>query len=386
LNVLLLSPHFPPPFRDFARALRERGVRVLAIGDAPREALHPALRADLAEYAFVPDLHREGDVFGAAQGLVARHGGISAIESHNEHWLGLEARLREAFDVPGPRPTEVAVWQSKTAMGERFAAAGLHPPRSRPVAEAHEVRAFAAEHGFPILVKPDVGVGAGGVHEVRDAAQLEALLAEPLGAAVVQEFVEGALVTFDGLVDGSGTPVFTASFRYAAGVMEFLRDRLDVVYHARRATPPHVAEVGLRALGAFGLRSRFFHIELFELPDGRVRPLEINVRPPGGWSLDLMNFAADVDLYAAWAAVVAGDAVAPISEPHRYFAAHVGRREERRYRRSTAELTAALGPALMACPTVPEAIGKAMGDPIFLVRHEDEAALLDRVALILEPG
>lgn len=386
MRLLFLSPHFPPPIRLFCRALRERGVVVLGLGDAPREVLGADVLDHLTDYTFVPDLHRVGEAVEAARSLAARHGPIDAVESHNEYWLGLEAHLREALGVRGPTPTEVAGWQSKASMADRFERAGLRPPRTSPVTSAADARAFARAHGFPVLLKPEIGVGAGGVTIVEDEAALEAHLAEGVRPSVAQEVIRGALVTYDGLVDASGRVIFAASLRYAAGVMEFVRDGLDVVYHVRRAIPARVEEVGRRVLAAFDVRGRFFHIELFELPDGDVRPLEINVRPPGGWSLDLMDFAADVDLYRLWAGVVAGDEVAPVHGPHRYFAAHVGRRAWRRYRRSVEQVARELGPALVGVPEVPEAIGAAMGSPIFLVRHEDEATLLEMAARILEPG
>jgi hypothetical protein len=382
MNLLFLSPHFPPQFWLFCRALGERGVRVLGIGDAPGGSLRSELLHHLDDYVIVHDMNRRDDVVRAAQMLAARHGPIDAVESHNEHWLGLEAHLRSELGVEGPTPDDVALWQSKSRMGDRFAAAGLVPPRGVRAETARDVEAFVGAHGLPVVVKPDVGVGATGARAARDQGELALLLDGDLTGTVVQEALTGELVTFDGLTGRDGGVLFASSFRYSAGVLEMQRDRSDVVYHTRRTITPQVADLGERALRAFDVRSRFFHIEMFQTPDGAVRPLEINVRPPGGWSLDLMDFAADVDLYRMWAGVIAGAEVAPVPLPHRYFSAHVGRRGERRYRRSIADLRSELGPALMAVPEVPAMFGAVMGDPIVLLRHEDEAALrglIDRV-------
>jgi hypothetical protein len=383
VRLLFISPHFPRNFALFCRWLRASGVRVLGLGDAHPAGLAPDLLGWLDEYAFVPDLHVEADVVAAARGLAARHGPIDAVESHNEHWLGLEARLRGALGVPGPTVDDVASWQSKSRMGERVVA-GLDPPRSARVHGPDGVRAFVRAHGLPVVVKPDVGAGAVGARSARDEAELEEVLAGDVSNVVVQEALTGDLVTYDGLAGRDGEILFASSFRYVAGVLELSRDRLDVVYHVRREVPPAVAEAGLRAVRAFDLRSRFFHVELFASPDGRVRPLEINVRPPGGWSLDLMNFAADADLYRMWAELAAGRPVAPVAPPLHYFAAHVGRRSWHRYRLSEAEVARALGPALMGVPEVPKMFGDAMGSPIFLIRHHDERELARLIALVLE--
>lgn len=388
MNVLFVSPAFPPPFVLFCEALESAGARVLGLGDVPSGALGPRLSRALADYACV-DLDDDDGVVRAVAGLVARHGRIHHVDSLNEHWLPLEARIRLDFNVPGVRPDETTAFTSKTIMGERFLDAGLAPPISRRVETAEEIRAFARERGFPILVKPDVGVGAEGVHDAADEAGLEVLLAAATTAgAVVQEYVRGKLVTFDGLTDREGRVVFAASATYAAGVMELSKGGLDVVYQVRREIPSEVRRVGERVLAAFDVRGRFFHIEMFELPDGSVRPLEINMRPPGGFSVDLMNFAGDVDLYRAWAAVVTGHRPPALPSELRYATAHVGRRRWHRYLRDEAEIARALGPALVASPWMPPLIGEKMGSPVFLVRHEDESELARLVGLVLEraPG
>lgn len=385
MNVLFVSPGFPPHFVLFCEALREAGARVLGLGDVPPPALGSRLRDVLDEYAFVPDLDDDDAVLRAVAGLVHRHGRIAHVDSLNEHWLDLEARIRLDFNIPGARPAETASWRSKTEMGERFLRAGLAPPISRRVDVAEDARAFARDRGFPILLKPDVGVGADGVFDATDEAALERVLASvPIRGAVAQEYVRGKLVTFDGLTGRDGRIVFASSATYAAGVMEFSRDRLDVVYHVRRSVPASVRAVGERVVEAFDVRGRFFHIEMFELPDGTVRPLEINMRPPGGFSVDLMNFAGDIDLYRAWAAVVVGAPSAPLPEALPYASAHVGRRPWHRYAREPHDVARALGSALVASPWMPPLLAEKMGSPVFLVRHEDEAELARLVATALE--
>lgn len=384
MNVLFISPAFPPPFVLFCEALRDAGANVFGLGDVWPGAVGERLRRSLTEYVFVPDLGDDDAVVRAVAGLVHRHGRLHHVDSLNEHWLELEARIRVDFNVAGARPAETSSWRSKTEMGERFTAAGLRPPVSRRVESADEVRSFARERGYPILVKPDVGVGAEGVHDAQDEFALEALLASvPIVGAVAQEYVKGSLVTFDGLTDRDGRVVFASSATYAAGVMELSRDRLDVVYHVRRAVPDEIRRVGQAVIDAFAVRGRFFHVELFQLPDGTVRPLEINMRPPGGFSVDLMNFAGDVDLYRAWAAVIVGAAPAALASELPYASAHVGRRSWHRYAHTESEVARALGPALVGSPWMPPLLAEKMGSPVFLLRHEDEAELARLVGIAL---
>ncbi|RYE91129.1 MAG: carboxylate--amine ligase, partial [Myxococcales bacterium] len=41
MNVVFLSPHFPPHFHLFCAALRRRGGRALGLGDSPSGTLAP---------------------------------------------------------------------------------------------------------------------------------------------------------------------------------------------------------------------------------------------------------------------------------------------------------------------------------------------------------
>ena len=62
---------------------------------------------------------------------------------------------------------------------------------------------------------------------------------------------------------------------------------------------PAIEEAGRKILKAFDVRERFFHIELFQTTtDGRIIALEVNMRPPGAWMTDAMNYTYDIDVYA----------------------------------------------------------------------------------------
>lgn len=376
MNVVFLSPHFPPQYWLFCRALRDRGVNVLGVGDEPGWALPEQVRGALSDYVHVPDMEK-GDALLRALGLlVHRHGRIDHIESMNEHWLDAEARLREDFNVPGLRARETQHYRSKSGMAEVMGQAGIAGPPGLLVRSRPQVEAFAREHGFPLIFKPDIGVGAEMTFRVDDAGALERAL-EPLPVGfVVQRFIEGRVTTFDGLTDQDGNIVFAVSFVYCNGVMEIRRDLLDVFYYTRREIPAKLRDLGERVVRSFGLKARFFHCEFFETPAGEFVPLEINLRPPGGFTTDLMNYACDADIYQLWARVLLFEDTSDFVQQTRYHAAHVARRPRHRYRIPERDVPGLLGPALMAAPPVPPGIGDAMGTPIFLVRHADEAALL----------
>ncbi len=385
MNVLFLSPSFPPQYWLFCAALRARGVSVVAIGETPYSELRRELRDALKEYVFVPDMQSHGDVHRATAHLVARHGRIDRVASHNEHWLPLEARLRDDFGIEGMGVEQTTLQRSKRGMATLFAAAGIPHPVEELVESLEQVRRFAADHGLPLIFKPDVGVGAARTYRANEGPDLERILAEPLDGYIVQPFVAGAITTYDGLVDRDGRIVFATSHRYDRGMMEVLTGSLDGYYWSRRDLPQALEDIGQRAVTAFGLRERFFHAEFFELPGESgpaYRALEMNLRPPGGFTTDLMNFACDIDVYALWADIVVGRDVSDFAYTRKYHAAHAGRRNDRRYAIPHDSLQSGLGETLVLHQAVPAVFATSMGDVMYLLRNEDEATLLAAIARV----
>jgi hypothetical protein len=379
LNVLFLSPNFPPHYGLFCRALTERGARVLGIGEAPPFELAGDLA--VADYVHVPDLTRYDDVIRAVGLLIHRYGRIDHVDSLNEHWLELEAALRRDFNIRGRGPEETQRVRQKSQMARIFEARRVPIPRGMRVHSPLELGYAAAELGLPLAFKPDVGVGASGAVELRTGADLDRLEQSDPCDGFVQEFVEGTVMSFDGLCDERGRVVFSVAFKNCAGVLQIVRDQLDVYYYTLRDIPPGLERVGRQMVEAFELRSSFFHAELFERRDGSYVALELNARPAGGFSTELMNYACDLDVYRLWADVITGVDTSDFPFDRKYHAAHVSRRD-RAYAVGHDEIVRALGPALMGYRHLPPSISHVMGSPVYLVRHEDEQELLSFIELV----
>ena len=117
MNFVFISPQFPEVYRHFCEALARDGATVFGVGDTPYDQIHPSLKATLAEYYWVPSLEDYGQVFRAIAYLSWKYGKIDWIESNNEYWLPLDARLREDFNVTtGVHPAKLVDWTSKAAM------------------------------------------------------------------------------------------------------------------------------------------------------------------------------------------------------------------------------------------------------------------------------
>ena len=373
MNVVFLSPHFPTNYYLFCVHLRALGANVLGICDQPYEYLHPALQSALTEYYFVPDLHNYDAMVRALGYFTYRYGKIDWLDSLNEHWLEIEAQLRTDFHIEGIMNTDLPQIKRKSEMKRVFTSAGIHTAPGQLADTPKQVRAFAKEVGFPIIAKPDIGVGAKQTYKITSAEELEAFLSHGLTGYFIEAYISGVIQSFDGLVDHHGQLVFYISTQYSQGVMEVVNTDSDVYYYTQRKTPTDLEIMGRKLVEAFQIRKRFFHFEFFRTSDNKLIALEVNMRPPGGLSIDLFNYANDIDLYYEWANVVVNNQfTAECTWP--FYACYAGRKHHRSYVSSHDDVLSQYGQHIIHHQPMSEVFRRAMGDYGYIVRspHLDE--------------
>jgi hypothetical protein len=371
MKVAYLSPHFPANQHMYCARLRDEGCSVLGLGDAAWEEMRPEQQRSLSDYQRVPRMDEYDEVYRAVARFIARHGRIDRVESHNEHWLLTDARLREDYRIRGRLPADLSFGQRKSLMKERFVEAGVPVGRGIRATTLEAAREFVAETGYPLVAKPDIGVGASATWRIEDADGLERFF-EHLGPReyFLEEFLRGVIVTYDGLADREGRIVRQGSLEYSNGVMEVVNGDLDIYYYTHRRIPRALVELGERVVASFGVREEFFHIEFFRLADGSYRGLEANLRPPGGFSIDMYNYAMEADLYHDWARVMTG-AECGLLGGAPYHCAYVGRKDNLRYRHTHASILNRMGDSVMLHTPMPGVFRNAMGDYGYLIRFPD---------------
>jgi len=384
MNLLFLSPHFPPNFYLFCVRLREAGVTVLGLADETWPGLREELKRALTEYRQVEWMENDDAVRRGVEHLVAKHGKLDRIESHNEHWMELEARLRLEFDVPGPRPDEIQHARRKSRMKLRFREAGVPVAAGAIATDRTAAADFAATAGYPIIAKPDIGVGAAATYKISSDAELRAFFEEKGDREYfLEEFVRGTIVTYDGLTDQDGRIVFDASHEYSGGVMEAVNDDLDLYYFSQRVIPPDLAGFGAKIVRAFDVRGRFFHIEFFRTPEGKLVILEANLRPPGGYTMDMFNYANDADLYAGWADIVASNRFGQVCRKP-YHCCYVSRKQRFGYRHPHEEIVQRYAVRIMMHTEMPPVFRQAMGDYAYIFRTKTVEEMEETVEFIRE--
>jgi formate-dependent phosphoribosylglycinamide formyltransferase (GAR transformylase) len=325
MHVLFVEPKFPYNQRQFVRGLAAVGARVTGIGEAPPEALDDELRGWLAGYEQVRTVVDEGAMLEAVRRVQAR-AWVDRLEATVEAHILPAARVREAAGIPGTTFRTAWLCRDKPAMKDALREAGVPTAASRGVASAQELRMFAAEIGFPIILKPRSAAGASGTTKVGNERELESAIVEyglDHGAAVAaEEFVEGHEGFYDTISIG-GRVVHEFVSHYYPNVLEAMRTRwispqIVTTNRVDAAGYNELKAMGQKVIEALGITTSATHMEWFFGPKG-LRFSEIGCRPPGVGVWDLYAAANDLDIYREWAmAIVHGR---PSQTPSRRFAA-----------------------------------------------------------------
>ena len=374
MNFVFISPNFPEAYRWFCIRLKENGVNVLGVGDCPYEGLHPDLKRALTEYYRVDSLENYDQVLRAVGYFTGQYGKIDWVESNNEYWLELDAQLRTDFNITtGLKSHEIEKYKSKFAMKEYYRKAGIPCARCCPVTTLDDALAFTHEVGYPVIVKPDNGVGAIATWKLQSDEDTVAFFNElPPVPYLMEEYVTGVVTTYDGVCDSRGEVLFAASHITRNSIMDMVNEGVPTYYYVDKEVPADVEAAGKATLKAFGAASRFFHLEFFRLTEGKeglgkrgdIVALEVNMRPAGGFTPDMLNFSQSADVYQIWADMVAFDELRHTYDgPHTY-CIYAGRRDENHYRLSLPQLQERCGSHAKLFTRMPDALAGTMGNQV----------------------
>ncbi len=309
MNVVLLSPAYPPEMRQFTRGLAEAGARVIGVGDRPTSELPNDVRHLLSAYLEVRSLWDEAEVLVRVREAAVRVG-VDRVECLWEPGMLLAARLREALGLPGMRVEETVPFRDKEIMKQVLDRAGIRTPRHARVATVPAAKEAAAAIGFPVILKPIAGAGAIDTHRAGDWRELESAieLVRHVPEISVEEFVDGEEFTFDTIAIDGRVVFFNISWYRPRPLDGKLHEWISPQAIALRdVDEPRLAggrDMGFRVLRALGFRTGFTHMEWYRKPDGEAVFGEIAARPPGANAVEIMNFANDVDLFRGWAEAV----------------------------------------------------------------------------------
>ena len=384
-NFVFISPNFPLTYWKFCAELKKNGMRVLGIGDSPYGALPQELKNALHEYYKVSNLENYDEVFKAVAFFSFKYGKIDWLESNNEYWLMHDARLRTEFNIStGPKLDEMDKIKFKSAMKAYYAKAGLPTARYHLVEGYDDAAAFAQEVGYPVVVKPDNGVGANNTYKLHNDEELHFFIDhKDDNVYIMEEFVNGYVQTYDAIVDSRGEPLFESGNVTPCSLMDIVNDGGDSVYYLVKDLPEKIRDAGLRTVKAFGVKSRFIHLEFFILNEdqeglgkkGDILGLEVNMRPAGGFTPEMYNYSQETDVYKIWADMVAFDCnTKPIGNHH--YCAFFGRRDGRHYKLDDYEVMLKYGKCMKMWGRIPDALSGAMANQMYVANFDTMEEML----------
>ena len=384
-NFVFISPNFPKNYWQFCRELKNNGLNVLGIGDQPYDELMPELKASLNEYYKVSSLENYDEVYRAVAFFIFKHGKIDFLESNNEYWLERDAKLRTEFNITtGFQNDDIPTIKYKSKMKAYYEAAGIPVARYHIVDTEKGCKSFIKQVGYPVIVKPDNGVGASSTYKFNSDEDLKDFLAnkrEEGVSYIMEEFITAEVTSYDAIIDSKGKPIFEASNVTPLSLMDVVNNNGDSVYYIQKSVPADVKKAGRATVKSFGVKSRFVHFEFFRLTQdqeigkkGDVVALEVNMRPAGGNSPDMFNFSNSTNVYKIWADMIAFDK-SEMEVGEHFYCGFIGRRDAKEYAVSMDELRAKYAANIKMDQRVPDALSSAMGNQMLLVNFSTKKEL-----------
>lgn len=390
MNFIFLSPQFPSNYWNFCAQLKADGVNVLGIGDTPYDNLTHHLKSVLTEYYRVDDMEDYEQVLRAVGYFTFKYGKIDWLESNNEYWLEQDARLRSDFNITsGFKLDEISKVKSKFLMKEYYKKAGIPCAKCIRMSDLETCKAFIEEVGYPVVVKPEIGVGAQDTFRLNSQEELEEFFdINYREGFVMEQFIHGEICSYDAIINSQGKPLFESGNITPGSIMDIVNNQESVYFYMVKDLAKDVRDAGRLCVKAFGVKSRFIHLEFFRLLEdkegigkkGDIAGLEVNMRPSGGFSPDMMNYANSVNVYKIWADMIAYDSWEKEEEYAKYFCVFIGRRDGRQYAHSHNEVLSRYRANITLSNRLPQVLAMAMGNQIYVAKFLEEEDMKEFIA------
>ena len=384
-NLVFISPNFPTNYWMFCRELKNNGINVLGIGDCPYDNLMPELQDSLNEYYKVDSLEDDDAVYRAIAFFIFKYGRIDWIESNNEYWLERDAKFRTDFNVTTSfQAADIPRIKYKSKMKEFYIKAGIPVAKHHMVDDMAGCLEFIKEVGYPVITKPDNGVGASDTHKISNDEELKEFFETKWEGVeyIMEEFVNAEVNSYDAIIDSNGDPIFETGNVTPNSIMDVVNNLDNSLYYIVKDLPADTRKAGRATVKSFGVKSRFVHFEFFRLLEdheglgkkGDIMALEVNMRPCGGFTPDMINFANSTNVYKIWADMIAFDkSTMPVGE--RAFCAFAGRRDGKPFKYSHEEIMEMYGDQMRMVERIPDALSGAMGNQMYVANFPTKKAM-----------
>lgn len=173
--------------------------------------------------------------------------------------------------------------------------------------------------------------------------------------------------------------------------MDTVNEGGDTAFYGQIVEGSDIKEVGSRVVKAFDAKQKFFHFEFFRLgkdkeglgKKGDLVGLEVNMRAPGAYIPDMMNYSYNANVYDIFADMLIYDRCF-IEPKQQYCIGYAGRRDVLKYKHHSQQIRMKFKDQLISHEIVPDALAAAMGNQVYLLRAKNEKEIQEMIKYILE--
>lgn len=380
-NMIFISPTFPRSYIQFAQCFKNENGNALCIGEDGYDTFPQEVKQAMTEYYQVTTLHDYDQVYKAVAWFAHRYGKIDCLESFNEYWLYQDALLRQDFHIThGNQPTTIMPFKEKSKMKHFFHLSKIPTARFVPLTTYQNALSFIQDVGYPIIAKPDQGVGANQTWKIQNEQQLQQLFHRILDVPyILEEFIPGHIESFDGYVDHHGTIVYQTTHIFPRPILNIVQHKEECIYYNHKSIPLILQQYGHKLIQNYQLTSSFFHLEFIQLNQdkpglgkkGDYIGLEVNMRPPGGYTTDMMNYASDINIYQ-FPTLDLLHLAFPKQQPTKYVVVHIGRRDHFQYEHNAAEIFNQYPTNILMHDRIPHVLSSALGNEFYIARFKNQ--------------
>ena len=328
--------------------------------------MNDQLKQALTEYYFVDSLEDYDQVYRAVAFFIHKYGRIDWLESLNEYWLPVDARLRTDFNIAvGTREDRIGSLVRKSLMKRLFVEAKIPTARQHIVSDLKAAKAFVKKVGYPVIVKPDIGVGANGTMKINGEDELLAFYSDlPQVPYVMEEFLCGDICTYDAILDADCEPLFESMCTYPP-VIDAVQNDDSIRFYTMPDVPGQLRDFGRKAAKAFGADRRFVHFEFINITKdykgigkaGGYAIMEVNMRPAGGHDPDMAEH---------------------------YVCAYAARKDGCIYAHSPEEIMERYGSAIVMQEEMPPIDWPSMGRYVYMAKFKEKEEMEEYFRFVLE--
>ena len=327
-HVTFIAPRFLETTNRYLASFASLDdVTLSVISEDPESAIPGPLRPRIAGHYKVGNSLDASHLTVAAAAISKSLGRIDRLAGALEQLQIPMARTRDALDIDGMRNDVAQSFRDKDRMKTVLRAHNVPVAKSALTESPDALRAFIGSVGFPVIVKPQAGLGTRDTYRVTSKEDLDALFQQGVVPSSerplqVEEFVKAREHTCE-TVTIRGVPVWRSGTRYLPTPLEVLenpwiqycvllpREEADTEWTRFEAinTSALTALFGRAASTAAG--TALTHMEWFLRDDGSALVNEVGARPPGVGIMPLMSLGHDTDMFRDWAKLMAKDEFTP---------------------------------------------------------------------------